>query len=1033
MSINTLISRLGYSASPYFRLSSEYSRLPMQHLLRDAQRASVHGTYFIRTKAGNAEERRQWPAVHIAEASSADEARQIHRSLWNQGTTPFLIVSLPGQVRVYTTFAYDHDNPNTGIIEKVALGDDLDRVAKQLSYLSASAIDSGELWKTKGSYLTKEKRVDRSLLNALQALTLLLVTVHGLEKPVAHSLVGRFVYLYYLRERDILSNKWLENEGIVPSSVFSLDVQLLAFRRLTDAVDARFQGRIFPIDWNAESAPSDEAVALAGRAFAGEDVSNGQMPLFSPFDFSYIPIELLSSIYEQFLHDSGKKGEDGAFYTSEPVADYLLSEIESISPLKSGIKILDPCCGSGIFLVLSFRRLVELEMAQQDGRVLRLAELREILTNSIFGVERNPEAVLVTEFSLILALLSYVDPPELHRHSNFKFPTLRNNQIFEADFFSEDSNFWMRDKKFDWVVGNPPWAELDPRDSKEHPAVNWINVRSKVGPVVVARFRTSEAFAWRSLECLAENGVAGLITQATSLTNDQSAGFRKAFFASTRVHRITNFANLAYVLFESAEEPAANIIFSNVNPNSPSHQIVHFGPMVVNQPALIPDKSRRRKAPWVLTVCDSEIQTIRHDEAEKGEATTWKRALWGTPRDSRALKRLQRLFCTTLSDISQSRGWCLNLGLQLRADEGTEKDSNIDVVTLQRHQGASDDQVQEYQRWFSCLKVLDPKNLSSTEQRLSIPKDWLVDNKWGQFLRVRGGTEGLKVIRGPHVLLWNEYASYSDVDFIFRHPKVALSATRGDSSWLKAISVIWSSSITRYYLFLSLSAGWGISRSTIDLGDVRRMPMPEMSEDDVMHLSHLYQRLSEAEKHGVLDRSAWQRELDGGVSRILRIPDQISLLAQEFCEFRLPLVKGKAPVALTAIPDECQLAKYAKRLKSELDNFVEQTSQQKHSVRILASRNGILASIEFSAPCKSDLPEFEFVGPELERRVSQILAMAEHKFSQWMYIRRSVRVVFERKMYICKPSRKLEWTETQAILDAADVIAEVLESRRRKF
>src|SRR2546422_2160272 len=49
--------------------------------------------------------------------------------------------------------------------------------------------------------------------------------------------------------------------------------------------------------------------SVAGRAFAGEVPGSGQMPLFRPYDFSFIPIELLSAIYEQFLHDEGKGSE----------------------------------------------------------------------------------------------------------------------------------------------------------------------------------------------------------------------------------------------------------------------------------------------------------------------------------------------------------------------------------------------------------------------------------------------------------------------------------------------------------------------------------------------------------------------------------------------------------------------------------------------------------------------------------------------------------------------------------------------------
>ncbi len=70
-------------------------------------------------------------------------------------------------------------------------------------------------------------------------------------------------------------------------------------------------------------------------------------------------------------------------------------------------------------------------------------------------------------------------------------------------------------------------------------------------------------------------------------------------------------------------------------------------------------------------------------------------------------------------------------------------------------------------------------------------------------------------------------------------------------------------------------------------------------------------------------------------------------------------------------------------------------------------------------------------GPEDQNHVNEILHAAEQKFAQWIYVRRSVRVFAGRKIHLCKPARRLEWTESQALLDAADIIVEVAEVRSR--
>jgi hypothetical protein len=945
-SLEKLLTELGYSESEFYRAEVEESDVSVAHLLRDAKRARVQGSYFIRTAVGESGLRRERPAVHVAEARTADEARQIHKQLWNQGTTPFLLVSLPNQVRVYSGFAYEEANERIGLVDKpldtTALS--LREVAQRLEFLRADSIDSGEIWRTKGKYLTKEKRVDRLLLRTLRALSRQLVRTHHLDREVAHALIGRFVYLHYLWERGILSNEWLAGVDVQPEAVFSARATLSAFRRVTDQVDNRFNGRIFPIDWSASTAPQADAVKGVARAFAGEEPGSGQMALFRPFDFSFIPIELLSAIYEQFLHDEGKGATEGAFYTSEPVANYLIDELESVQPLQSDMKVLDPCCGSGIFLVLAYRRLVEQRLRKLGTSTLPPEELSRILTSSIFGVERIGEACQVTEFSLILTLLDYVKPRELHQHADFRFPKLQGRQIFESDFFDDDSMFWKGTNRFDWIIGNPPWVEVDPTSEKEKPLVDWIRCAQESGAMPVARFRTSEAFTWRVREKAVDRGVVGLITQATSLTNDQSSEYRKAFFTQNLVHRVTNFSNLAYILFESAEEPAANVVFSA----SPSHdtdaEIIHFGPLMVNQPATRPAEGRRRRAPWVLTICESEIQAIPAAEAARGDATTWKRALWGTPRDRRAWEKLRRIMPHTLGEITSARGWHLNLGLQLRPDKGTKSEPNQSVEEVKLNQGSTDAQATQFAKYFSGLKVLEtPHLIHKTKARLTVPDSWLVGNRWGTFLR-QGRDAGLDIIEGPHLFLWNEFAAFNGQDFIMRHPKLGLTAPKADADWLRAVSVIWTSSITPYCLFLNLSAGWGISRSTIDLGDAHRMLMPRLTPGTVSRLAKMHGAFA-AEEARLTDRSEWQGRLDGEVAAILRIPAQVMLLARDFSKYRLPLVKGKAPQALTKSPDDKQLAAYARRLKAELDGFVERKTRR-HRVTILTAAIGTVATIE---------------------------------------------------------------------------------------
>jgi hypothetical protein len=382
---------------------------------------------------------------------------------------------------------------------------------------------------------------------------------------------------------------------------------------------------------------------------------------------------------------------------------------------------------------------------------------------------------------------------------------------------------------------------------------------------------------------------------------------------------------------------------------------------------------------------------------------------------------------TTLENLTTTRGWHLNLGLQLRKDRGTRSDPNQSIAEIKQLRGASEAQATEFAEWFDRLNVIEPKQLRKTNSRLVVQDDWLVRNRWGTCIRQRGGTDGLNIATAPHLFLWNEFAAFSERDFIFRHPKLGLSGPASDGDWLRAVSVIWTSSITLYFLFLNLSAGWGISRSTIDLGDARQMPMPNLTADLVAKLANAY-RLFAAEEVNLANRDDWQRRLDQEVAAILRIPSHIMLLAREFREFRLPLVKGKAPRGVMKAPDQRQLESYARQLTSELDRFLER-ERRRHCVNILSADAGIIAAIELVNIGQIPRPTVRIAGADEQKHVHDILRAAEQKYGQWIYVRRSVRVFAGSKIYLCKPARRLEWTESQALLDAGDIIAEVAEVR----
>jgi type I restriction-modification system DNA methylase subunit len=533
-----------------------------EHLFRAAKKAGVQGAYVFQTSPPAQKILPPRPAVYVAEAKTRDEAREIHQRLWNLGNAPFIVILLPNEIRVYTGFDFSLNNEKKGLVKEIREVIDLtfESLRDQLADFRSDSIDSGRIWETQSKYITPEKRVDTHLLNNLNKLEEYLKG-RRLDLPVIHALIGKYVYIRYLYDRKILSEEWLAENNINLDFVLSRNATLAGLLHLTEILENRFNGAIFPLPSNIEATLSNEIVALVASTFKGDDPISGQLHLdFEAYDFSYIPVETLSSIYEQFLHSQGTGKKVGAVYTPEPVADYLLCELQESKPLQSGMKILDPCCGSGIFLVLAYRRLIELALAQSPNNKLKPTELRRILCESLYGIERNKEACYVAEFSLILTLLNYIDPPDLHRNKQFKFPSLHNTQIFECDFFDDESDFWKQNKKFDWIVGNPPWVELKPETVDEELTRSWI--RKNVEERPTTGNRVCEAFSWQVVDLLTSNGFVGLLIHANSLFNHESQKYRKAFFREHTVARVTNFSHLAYVLFGGrGDEPAATLVY----------------------------------------------------------------------------------------------------------------------------------------------------------------------------------------------------------------------------------------------------------------------------------------------------------------------------------------------------------------------------------------------------------------------------------------------------------------------------------------
>ncbi|MDM8528675.1 N-6 DNA methylase [Anaerolineales bacterium HSG24] len=1095
--IEQLEEKLGYNKSSHYYSTETFPpHFETAHLFRTAKKIGVRGIYTFQTSPASQKNLLPpRPAVYVAEAKDEDHARQIHRGLWNLNYAPFLIIALPNQIKIYTGFDYAVQNTKNDKSDEVGLLHPLKKIDDVvLTKFNHESIDAGYIWHDYAEDINPKNRVDERLLANLDELGKVLIK-HGLSNIVAHALIGKYVYLRYLRDCNVLDDEWLAEQGFHEDEIFSHHATVSALKKLIIALDAKINGTVFPIDFDDNSL-EDKHVAWVAIIFSGgkfiNKVSNlsdeiVQLHLqFQAYDFRYIPVETLSSIYEQFIQTDRKK--IGAIYTPEVLADYLLAEIESVKSLEKGMTILDPACGSGIFLVLAYRRLIEKELAAQNRSKLSPAYLAEILEASIYGVERERDACYITEFSLILTLLHYAEPSAL-KNLNFKLPKLYGEQIFESDFFDMKSEFWKLRVNFDWVVGNPPW--ISAKGKREKHARDWIKNNQENYPV--GDNSVAEAFSWLVTELLKENeGIVGLVMPANSLfkIREPTKKYRQHFFRDHIVWRITNFANLRAILFDGRTGyPAATFIYQKYHDNNLKPDIFHYGPFIVNQVSSV------RKKPWVITVYENEIKELSPYKAENGDTVFWKVALWGSYLDEQTLRRIERLFPTTLRDLCKKQNWVFHRDIELRNWE-EEKDKLI------KKGFSSEKAEQKLQADLKHVPELQDKMIFQSKfirpslARFSISQGILktISIEWC-YIRKRGGESGLKVMPRPHLILspiWMSYVIYSNDDFLMAPKHIGIAGPLKDTAYLKAISVYLNSSLVAYHLFFHAHE-WGVFRQAnwVSSTEVSGIRVPRLSNEQIEVLSRLQENIVKTERQEILNyisglpkqlsfedddkiidfrvqkhlspkgkeqaqfvaitkynqmvkvtkneskslkqfvttdlRPKLQRLMDDTINRLFDIPDDVRLAVDDFIKYRVPLDRATIPQAVIQHPTRQELLAYATKMRDQLDGFIR--GKAYHRVSITTTPKIIVCTIEITQEgdtipiTEDDINKANSIMSELLTGMSEAL---RQQVSQWVYVQRGLRLFDGPRIYLCKTPRIIEWTRTQAILDAGDIIGQLI-------
>lgn len=1033
-----LLAQLGFLNSPVFLRGANLDSAPaFSHTFRLArEKCGLVGVYTLR-RYWDESDRSTIPVVYICEAESTDDADKIHRLVWNQNTVPFLIVRTPTEFRLYSGFAFHSDKGRSATSVLRESVDALEVSQRFVPSFHAERIDDGTVWRREGQFVTPRSRVDWRLLENLKSLGEVLREDMGLSRSASHALIGKYVYLRYLRDRRILSPERFTEFGIDEQAVFGRRATLKSFKKLISRLDRWLNGSVFDIPWD-DGIQAAHVKQVAG-AFFGDDPQTGQLNLIEDYDFSHIPIETLSVVYEQFLHAEGKARDVGAYYTPIPLVDFVLDGMEELRPLKTGVRVLDPSCGSGAFLVQAYRRLIERERARKSSR-LKPTQLRKLLVDHFFGIDRDEDACQVAELSLLLTLLDYVEPPDL-LGTKFKLPLLRGSNLFsgaDEDFFNTGSQFHQtQNKPFHWIIGNPPWTEISAAKPKPEDRFtrDW-SVKNR------SRFLTSgnqvaELFTWKVTEHAADDGAIGLLVPAMTLFKSEARSFRRQFFDQCRVESVVNFSNMAEMLFAGRSRvPCAAFFYrKRMTPHTDhDERVITYAPFVLNQESNRSPRLNRKLDTWSISVNGDEIQEPRTSDLVSGDSLDWKIAMWGSYRDRRLLERLRSEFPRLAAVFSEKDGFERTHGLMMQGREyKSPKEFRGELVGRNR---------------------LYAKEFVGKTPTLAVPVGAVAEIKRSEAYIRKGRTKPLDVCKPPHVIVGDSrnYAVFSNEYMVIPHPQIGISGKRESKELLILLTLYLNSRIARYFEFFE-APRWGVWVSDSSLKTLERLPVPigDLPTKQRRELLDLHKRMVAASKTKLTAKRQKKRkgdprqmdlfetessnldalfdELNQRIDDLVMLSDSERMIVDDFFECRYFANHGKVVRQTVDEPGFDESTQYCSVLTSELDAFFEDAPNRRHSCTAFVDRQSEMGMVEVHAKRKSREPIVPTVldaDSEMSKELARARDLVRCQKSQWVYFDRNLRMYDGSRTYIVKPLQRIHWLRSQALLDADSIIREIL-------
>ena len=962
------------------------SMTPFQRLFYTQvhEKIGIDAVFFLRDVNGIA----KIPLIYFSVIQKYDAkiVAELHRLSWNLGEAPLLFVVTPDEILIYNNYATPQVvesgnlDPTAGIIETLNVTNGLASQRLALKKYHRSLLESGEYWRQSMTRFDAQNRVDATLMSNLRIMRRTLINQISKRSDksreaitsVVHSLLSRSIFIKYLEERkdsngetvfprDFYSN-FLKTAKQYTDVLNSKEATYSLFRTLKE----KFDGDTLQVsEVEIEIITQNDLDELRTFILGESELESKQLALWPLYSFDIIPIQLISSIYELFFHLSDEDDEKGTYYTPLHLVNLVMDEVYPWEGEYEETSFFDPSCGSGIFLVEAFRRLVCRWMSQNDVHVINCNQLNFLLKNSIFGVDINEEALRVASFSLSLAMCDFLDPRSIW--DKLSFPRLLNNNLVSSDFFDEGKSF--NNRKYDVIVGNPPWQSNITGKTKDY---------LKKANRVIGDKQIAQAFSIKCSELCKKEGIICLLMPSKGLLfnrSDKSRTYRANLFSDNNVLAIINLSVYRKILFDHASGPAAAIIYTPKGKEI-NQPIVYCTP----KPNYTIEDIRK------FSIDPSDVCRIPRDIID--DDRIWKIAMWGAPRDLELIGKMQSTFAPMASFIEDN--------LMITA-EGFKRGNR---------------KVQCYD--FNGLPLVEAKSfkpyyVSSDELPIVDFDDYECIVKHAR-----------EIFAAPHLIIKQSHnngtflSEVLDYDAVFNH---SLLGVHGNINKLKYLSVIIGSRVFSYYHILT-NRKWLVERDELEAGDIWRTPIPEPSDADIAVACRLFDELAIA--------PAKKEKAEQFVRHMYRLKDYESYQIDDVIDYVYDYFKKKQHSISFEHPDTDAYKLYYDSISEVLTNTFGASTEFTGDLFFGDAPLSVLV-LNVGQKNVADLNLVKSNDRLNALLMSLDGALVDSQ--DMIFIRRNLRIYQPDRIFIIKPSQRKYWTYSTACRDADEIFEDISKTR----